>query len=271
MRTRKGPTVISSRSTRLAVFAAGLLTALGPALPAAAAEPGGPMLSRPGGVLTFLGGPGAEQVTVDAVAGSGSFLVVTVQSQEPVRTGPGCSALGGQSYFCGFQSGATPLDIRLDGGDDTATWLVPATGVVVGGPGDDRFAPAPGRWGLPGASGVRVNGRDGHDTVDYGQAERGVAVTMGVGADDGRPGDSDHVDVDVEGVVGSDHADRVEGTARPDRIDPGRNRDVVLAFGGADSIHAKDGIEDDVDCGGEPGEAVLSVDDVDDLVGCWVG
>ncbi|MGX7826497.1 hypothetical protein ACTG9Q_15525 [Actinokineospora sp. 24-640] len=239
------------------------------ASPAAAGEDPGPVVSRQGGVVTVVGSAGADDITVDGIrSGPFAFLVVTVDTDVPVQAGPGCAALSVPGSFgCGVHTDVTGLDIRAGAGDDRVTWFVPAVGSVNGGDGDDRFRPAPDAAGFTSGSGVRLNGRLGADEVDYSGAARGVTVSIGAGADDGRGGDHDDVQSDVERVVGTPFADHIAGTGRDETITPGMGLDTVLTAGGHDWVHAADGAPDDIDCGG--GLYVkVDADLLDDLLNC---
>ncbi len=265
-RERKGTLV------RLPAFAA--LCAAGLSVvaagPAAASDDPGVRVSRVGGVVTVVGSGGADAIAVEGVpSGPFAFLVVTVDTDAPVQAGPGCAALSTPGSFgCGVHSGVTALDISAGGGTDTVTWTVPAAGLVSGGDGDDLFVPAPDAAGFTAASGVRVNGRAGTDRVDYSGVDRGVVVTIGDAADDGRTGDQDDIQSDVEVLVGTPFGDHITGTAGDEEIIPGAGIDTVFAQGGRDTIRAKESAPDDIDCGGGLYVKVEFDTGLDELTNC---
>ncbi len=73
------------------------------------------------------------------------------------------------------------------------------TGLPRRRPGQRRSARRSGRTG----DGDVQSGGDGIDMVNYAARKTGVRVTVGVGADDGSPGEGDDVRADIETVVGS--------------------------------------------------------------------
>ena len=99
------------------------------------------------------------------------------------------------------------------------------------------------------------------------------AVTVsidGVAANDGQPGESDNVLTDVEDLWGSNQADVLVGSSGPNTIRGGLLGDTITGLGardelfgedGNDTIRARDGIGEPVECGA--GTDSAEVDDVD--------
>ena len=104
---------------------------------------------------------------------------------------------------------------------------------------------------------------------------------MRVGVDgmpfDGRPGDNDRIDRDVERVIGSQSADVLTGAERDqqlfgadgdDRIAGGPGQDVLDGGDGNDSIDAVDGELHTIDCGGWLLDQVMADPVEASIVGC---
>lgn len=158
---------------------------------------------------------------------------------------------------------------------------------LYGGPGNDIMAPdGLGRYSAAVFSpGDVVSGGDGIDTVQVkGYSAVGIRVTLDGVADDGelaadgvtsRDGDSYLADVEnVIGatntsnqVVGSDLANSIKiENDSGDRVDGRGGADTIWTGGGADTIMARDGVADTIDCG-EDVDAVVA-DEIDVLTGC---
>lgn len=257
---------------------------------------------------TLDGGAGPDTLRHDAFAPNAITL----------RGGPGDDSVTG---------GAGP-DV-LEGGDGVDT--------ITGRDSADRIHAGPGNDKLLGDA-VNVNragdvldGGDGFDTVEgdwsknLDEKER-LNVTLGGGADDGRPGEGDDLrsvekvvtnnagnysgsegadDIDINQVTEastvngnggddrldlSDADDTINGGAGVDRIEGGYGNDTISGGPGADqlfgdepqgecsyiyckppsgndTIDARDGEADTVDCGVGPAD-VANVDAIDNVQGC---
>lgn len=102
-------------------------------------------------------------------------------------------------------AGVVPVELLGSGGRDRLVGS-PGPDVLSGGDGDDL---------LDGGGGPDlVAGGEGSDTVSYETRTGGVSVVVGDGvAQDGQPGEGDHVLDDVERVIGSPFGDQLGGAA----------------------------------------------------------
>ena len=230
--------------------------------------------------------PGPAPVRVDLGGGDDHGQVsADVTFPVTIAGGDGRDWLEGNSAANAFDGG--PGDDRLtgSGGDD----------VLHGGDGNDELTGGAGRDTLEGGTGDDllhpdanedpsadvVDGGPGTDTVDgdyssrFASSPSPVAITLGGGADDGRPGEGDdlrsveRVVLRVGGrVVGTEGADELVlsqvGTDSEliagggnDRLQGGDGADRLDGGDGADSIDA--GFGDDTITGG-PGRDRISAD-----------
>jgi Ca2+-binding RTX toxin-like protein len=184
-------------------------------------------------------------------------------------------------------------DVETVVGGSAADVLVGSSGAdrLIGGLGDDRLD------GLTGndlfimedvADGAdRITGGPGFDTVHYGKRTRPINATLNHnGADDGEAGEGDELIGANEQIVGGSAGDTITapkgskaahefhggagrdtlfGADGPDILVGDRDPDTFAAFGGGDTIFAKDGESDTVGCGSGPDidTAHLDPDDVD--------
>jgi uncharacterized protein affecting Mg2+/Co2+ transport len=107
--------------------------------------------------------------------------------------------------------------LRGAGGDD----------LLLGGAGDDRLA--------GGAGNDRLIGGDGRDIADYSDAAGPVRVDLSDGFADDGAGGRDTL-IGIEGVIGSDSADRLLGNAHDNTLTGGRGADVLTGGAGADTF-----------------------------------
>ena len=120
------------------------------------------------------------------------------------------------------ESGNDTLDSGL--GNDT----------LMGGSGDDL---------LMGSQGKDTNiGGSGFDTVNYVASEGGVEVDLSAGT--GRGGDAEGDSYsDIEGVIGSDHDDRLMGDAGDNMLSGGKGNDTLTGGAGADILAGGEGVD----------------------------
>ena len=136
--------------------------------------------------------------SLTAQMGDGDGLRVRLRRRRPDHRGAGKDDLNG---FKGND--------RVDGGDDNDKVNgYEGNDTVLGGAGDDLV------WGdnYESAGHDVIDGGAGYDTLepdyvtrDPDERQPPVAITLGGGADDGRPGEND----DVDRHRGPDHHDRV--------------------------------------------------------------
>jgi Ca2+-binding RTX toxin-like protein len=234
---------------------------------------------------------------IDPLGWSVSFLAY----DPPLTTGPGCAeGFVSASRYC--STGDAPpaaLQIDLGAGDDSVALIneqpaAPTAVTVAGGAGNDLLATYQTRAALDGGAGddvLRPDGRPtalsvppepthggairggaGTDLVAYDGAFSRIDVSLDGVANDGRPGEKDDVETDVENIegadfggtlIGSDTANRLTGGGSGDRIVGRGGRDELRGVGGDDTIDALDGSGGDrVDCGDGADNALLDAGDV---------
>jgi Ca2+-binding RTX toxin-like protein len=111
----------------------------------------------------------------------------------------------------------TPLADRLSGSD--------ADNVLVGGGGNDRFAPGPGA--------DHVVGGGGRDTVSYASADRAVEIDLAARTARGQGAD---VVRDVEVAVGGPRGDALYGSSARERFEGRGGNDAIVGRGGDDAL-----------------------------------
>ncbi len=223
------------------------------------------------GKLTYTA-RNAEVNVVDVRVGPAGKLIVA--DSAPQLAGAGCLLNGSGDLECDA-AGVTSIELTLADRNDVVRYRAPHPGRIDAGTGTDTFF-----GGLRAAATGPVSyiGGDGlADAVRYTEADRGVVVTLGASANDGRPGDLEDVRGDIEVLEGSGFGDTVTGTddvlgelflggdgidkidARggPDRID---ERTVA---NGADTIDGGTG-RDVIDYGRRATRVDISLDDRND-------
>jgi Ca2+-binding RTX toxin-like protein len=98
------------------------------------------------------------------------------------------------------------------------------------------------------------------DQVSYALRTSSVVVDIDGAADDGRPGELDTVQADVEQIAGGREGDTLTGSAAADLLLGGEGNDTLSGLGGADTLRGDAG--DDTLLGGPGGDALMSVDGV---------
>ena len=137
-----------------------------------------------------------------------------------------------------------------------------------GGPGADELGGEAGNDQLAGRGGPDfISGGAGSDIADYSDATHAVTVSPNGVPEDGREGEMDNVDLDVEGAIGGTDSDVLSGNDGPgtfiggdgdDRIDPGGGADAVTGGSGFDvmSYAGRSGaVTVDLGSAGNDGEA----------------
>lgn len=211
------------------------------------------------------GGPGNDQLF--GLAGGDSLIGGRNDGgADLINGGPDADALegnGGEDRLRGAAGGDA-----MAGGDGNDLELI-------GGPGDDRMTGDNGDDRLQGGDGDDgVTGGGGTDTASY---PRGgpATVTLDGRSGDGREGEDDNVQKDVENVVGDRQEDTLIGAAGipnalsggsgEDYVDGGAGpRDRLGAGAGTDVVRARDRARDSVTCGGGGSDFAI-VDARDDV------
>ena len=178
------------------------------------------------------------------------------------------------------------LDLRGGAGADTL-WGSARGDVIDGGSGDDVVEGFRGNDALNGGSGNDfldgaqgsddLSGGDGFDHADTVNADvpSGVTVTLDDVANDGTAGEGDNVRSDVEDLTGTAHADVLIGSDRSniltglggnDSLDGRGGADQLVGGDADDSVAARDGVGDRIDCGA--GTDSLTADSIDESTGC---
>ncbi len=204
--------------------------------------------------VTFLGGDGDDDLQGNAApqtidGGAGNDVIFGYQGDDTLRGGDGADKVEGGAGSDSVEGGAGDDLVSGDGSEGQFTDLID------GGPGVDR---------------IETDFSDRR--YDYQQPA--LIVSLGGGADDGRPGENDEVrgvekiivniagtyvgtdadetlemhqilgSVRLEGrggadtLIGADGADAIDGGAGPDTIDAGFGDDVITPGPGRDSVSA---------------------------------
>jgi Ca2+-binding RTX toxin-like protein len=212
-----------------------------------------------------------------------------------VDGGAGADSLNGDLAGDRFDGGADGDRLSGRGGNDV---LDGGTGndLVSGGAGDDDLRGGseddvldggPGRDVLRGGPGRDefVGGADGPDTVTYQEETQPVSVTIGSLRNDGvlagGVSEGDSVPSDVETVIGGSAGDALtvsdgfahtlvgaggddtlRGGGAPAVLDGGAGVDTLVGGPASDTVLARDGILDRIDCGGGIDTLVADLADV---------
>ena len=173
--------------------------------------------SLAGSTITVVGGD--ESSSIDF----GGGFYYHVNDAAGITAGAGCEQLSATTVRCGSSSdyALTAVNADLGGGDDTYTLVGCYAQTVNGGPGNDTI--------YTGCLDDVVRGGDGSDYLSA----------------------SDGVD-QVNGDAGNDE---VRGHNGSDEVTGGSGRDLIYGDGGTstkdggDTIHSRDGEQDQVSCG----------------------
>ena len=173
---------------------------------------------------------------------------------------------GGDDFLDAGSLTTIPATLRGDAGSD---YLASDEGadVLEGGPGEDTLEGGTGPDSYSGGSGF-----DSASYFDMGATTATITVTLDDQANDGRPGEGDNIRRDVEKVSTSAGPDVLNGGDAPgftwfesyegdDTVDPGLFEDLVFAGSGNDTVNARDGYADRIECG--PGTDTANVDTLD--------
>ena len=203
------------------------------------------------------GGAGADRL--DGGEGRDTLWYVTSEAAVHVDLGRG-TAEGGHAEGDTFENiegivGSRHTDTLVGGADadelagrDGGDWLR-------GGGGRDTLAGGDGTDGLSGGAGAdRLEGGGAHDTLWYAQSDAGVRVDLGTGTGGGGHAEGDTFK-DIEGVVGSPHADTLVGGDGSNRLSGGAGEDLLSGGSGNDWLWGDGG--DDTLTGGAGNDALV--------------
>jgi Ca2+-binding RTX toxin-like protein len=218
--------------------------------------------------LLFTGAP--AETNLVSVEGNASMVITDINMPIELRRTPGCMPLDSRTVRCvGFKR----IALDLNDGPDVASIATSREVWLTGGAGNDSYL----ALGTGKPSHVDFDGGFGFDTANYFYATEGVRVGVDGMPFDGRPGDNDRIDRDVERVIGSQMADVLTGAERDqqlfgsdgdDRMAGGPGQDVLDGGDGDDSIDAVDGELDTIDCGGWLLDRVMADPVEASIVGC---
>ena len=226
------------------------------------AEAGNDLIEGGAGADRILGGDGFD--VVDLSAGTAAQRASLTS-----RIGQGGHAEGDEYFGVeGLIGGAYEDTLE---GDSVANLLDGAAGndSLAGHAGADSLTGGAGRDTLEGGSGAdQIDGGAGFDLASYAGSMAGVAVSLAAGSAAGGDAEGDML-TGVEGLIGSDHADLLEGDAGANLLLAGRGDDTLiggagddtLAGGrGADLIQGGDGVDVADYSGSETGVVVNMAD-----------
>jgi Ca2+-binding RTX toxin-like protein len=220
----------------------------------------------------LLTGASDETNLVSVTDAKGGVVVIEdINMPLELRDARSCLALDERKVSC---MNVKRVVLDLNDGPDVASIATSREVWLSGGHGNDRYNAI----GTGKPSQVDFDGGFGIDTANYFYATEGVNVGVDGFPFDGRPGDNDRIDREVEVVVGSQHADVLTGTQRSqtlrgndgdDVISGGPASDVLRGESGNDHIDARDGELDTIDCGGGLFADTVLADPIEtSIVGC---
>jgi hypothetical protein len=151
------------------------------------------------------------------------------------------------------------MNDTLKGGDNNDTiYGRDGNDTLDGGNNDDTLV---GGWGAD-----KFIGGGGIDTVDYGNRNDSLYLTINGAADDGVFLEGDNIGLDVENLIGGDGNDLIVGSSAANKLQGGEGSDAIFGFGGADTIYG--GMDNDVHVAGvdnQDRDAIHGGDGVDFL------
>jgi Ca2+-binding RTX toxin-like protein len=200
----------------------------------------------------------------------GSVVIDDIAQPLELERALGCMPVEFEGVRCW---GVKRVALVLGDGNDVAAIGTSREVWLNGDAGNDRYV----ALGSDRPSRVDFSGGFGVDVANYGFASEGVRVGVDGFPFDGRPGDNDRIDRDVETVFGSQHADVLTGTQRAQRllgldgddsISGGAAQDVLEGGPGQDLIDSRDGELDTIDCGGQLFDSVTADATETSILGC---
>ena len=238
------------------------------ALPATAQGSTVERLPDVNGTLLVTGAP--AETNLITVEDDRNAVVIRDDAVPLELVAAGCERLDERAARCSM---VKRVWVDLNDGNDVATIASKRVVDINGGAGNDRYNAV----GTEKRSEVDFFGGFGADIANYGPATEGVIVGVDGMPFDGRPGDNDRIDRTVETVFGSPYDDVLTGSQREQRL-LGLDGDDTLAGGpaadelfgglGQDTVDARDGEPDTVDCGGQLFDRVTADSAEASIVGC---
>lgn len=230
---------------------------------------------RGGNDIDYDGDAGANEVVIRQSGRSVTFTEPT----NTITPLTGCVAVTAREVTCTASSDSFRINVVLGSGNDTGvadesvtapirwTPFVPVDGSDPG-PGNDDYEGGEGPDTFFAEGGAdRYRGDAGVDAASYDRDSHaaGVAVSLNGIADDGRPGEGDNVQTNIEQVIGSAGSDVLTGSNSDDDLIGGAGSDNISGNGGTDLIWG-----DDPDTCAVSGSSDLLSGDagVDNLSGC---
>ena len=213
------------------------------------------------------GGAGADRL--DGGAGRDTLWYAQSDAGVHVDLGKG-TAWGGHAEGDTFRDvegivGSPHADTLVGGADADELAGRSGSDWLRGGSGRDTLAGGDGTDGLSGGAGAdTLDGGGAHDTVWYAQSDAGVRVDLGTGTASGGHAEGDTFR-DVEGIVGSPHADTLIGGDGSDRLSGGAGGDLLSGGSGNDWLWGDGG--DDTLAGGAGNDALVGGAGADELNG----
>ncbi len=213
----------------------------------------------------------------------------------------GADSLNGDDGNDTLNGGAGRDNTDGGAGDDTINGGADADPFLFGGAGNDTINGEGGNDGLLGSDGNdTLNGGDGGDGLTggagsdglFGNADfdtgnidaddddtgdpRDVTVTLDDQANDGRAGENDNYHSDIEdlnvngdgraNITGSAQFNRINTDIGADTVDGVAGSDLISTSDGDDTVNARDGSNDRIDCGA--GNDTANIDQFDEVTNC---
>jgi Ca2+-binding RTX toxin-like protein len=151
-----------------------------------------------------------------------------------------------------------------DGNDVLDSQYGTVVGAVLGGGGNDTLLLGGGNNTLEGGAGADwLSGGAGFDVASYANAAVGVTASLADWLSNSGEALGDTY-VSIEGLIGSNSADRLEGDAAGNRLDGGKGADTLHGGAGDDTLNGGEGV--DSMTGGAGNDTYYVDDDSGDLV-----
>lgn len=115
---------------------------------------------------------------------------------------------------------------------------------LVGNGGNDTLAGLDGNDTIDGGLGTdQIIGGAGTDTADYGSRSDALVITLDGKANDGKTGENDAINADVENASGGSGADKITGNASANVLKGNGGNDTIYGQAGNDTIDGGSGVD----------------------------